>query len=518
MIPSDPAPGATEEAAFQRGVQALALDGAWASVVGAWSSGVVLVGFALALGASAAQIGVLAAIPFFAQLAQIPAIGVIERVRRRKLIAITAITASRVVILFLAAAPFLLSASDALTALVLGSGLIAALVAFGSCAWNSWIHDFLRDVGLGGVFARRLTLSTAFGMTAGLFASAATQFWPLENRLAVFSILFAMAAGAGFFSSAWLTQVPDRPMPPRSATPSTRDALLAPMRDENFRRLIIFMAAWNFANNLAAPFFAVYLIEQLGFSLGFVVLLSVISQLAHIAMLSVWGPLSDRFANKSVLQVAAPISLAAIFALGVLDFPMGAPLRTPAIIAIHIVMGASAAGIALATGNIGLKLAPAGKATGYLAAIGVIGAMAAGAAPLLGGLLADWFAAREFALVARWVSPEGGRALFELRLQHWQFFFAIAASLGLYALHRLSLVREEGEVEERILLNELLMAARRAVRSASSVAGFMTGASYPLGQAEEPKRGRSGLNYTGKPQSKPGTDPSDGKNSIKQQR
>lgn len=473
-----------EPPAFKRGVQALVLDGAWASVVGAWSSGVVLVGFALALGASSVEIGVLAAIPFFAQLAQVPAVGVIERLRRRKLIAVAAITASRVVILGLAIIPWLLGPRPALLALVLGQGLIAALVAFGACAWNSWIHDFLTGAKLGGVFSRRLMLSTAFSLAAGLFASAVTQFSPESARVSVFSLLFFMAAGAGFFSSAWLTQVPAVPMPPPEPTPSTRAALLEPLRDENFRRLIIFMAAWNFANNLAAPFFAVYLIDQLGFSLGSVVLLSVISQLANIATLTIWGPLSDRFANKSILQVAAPISLGAILALALVENPISAPLRVPILVLIHLVMGASSAGIALATGNIGLKLAPVGRATGYLAAIGVIGAMAAGAAPLLGGLLADWFAAREFAIVAEWRTPSGERPLLRLHLRHWQFFFAIAVVIGLYALHRLSLVREQGEVEERIVLNELMLAARRAVRSASSIAGLMASASYPLSGAQ----------------------------------
>src|SRR5690348_10425893 len=46
------------------GKRALIHDGAWANVVGALTSGVLLVGFALALGASDQIIGILAAIPF----------------------------------------------------------------------------------------------------------------------------------------------------------------------------------------------------------------------------------------------------------------------------------------------------------------------------------------------------------------------------------------------------------------------------------------------------------------------
>ena len=76
------------------------------------------------------------------------------------------------------------------------------------------------------------------------------------------------------------------------------------------------------------------------------------------------------------------------------------------LIAIHLMMGCSAAGVTLATGNIGLKLAPKGEATAYLAVLSLVNALAAGIAPIVGGLFADFFADRELALVVQWFSPE----------------------------------------------------------------------------------------------------------------
>src|SRR3954464_2613134 len=83
---------------LERGKRALVKDAAWASLVGALYGGVILVGFALELGATPWHIGLLAAIPFFAQLAQLPAIALIERVRARRKIAVTAVTVSRLMI------------------------------------------------------------------------------------------------------------------------------------------------------------------------------------------------------------------------------------------------------------------------------------------------------------------------------------------------------------------------------------------------------------------------------------
>ncbi|HYF89568.1 hypothetical protein [Azospirillum sp.] len=91
---------------IERGKGALVRDGAWANVVGALSGGIILVGLALELGAGPLAIGTLAAIPFFGQLAQIPAIGLVERVRQRRRIAVWSITAGRVV-LAIALLPFL---------------------------------------------------------------------------------------------------------------------------------------------------------------------------------------------------------------------------------------------------------------------------------------------------------------------------------------------------------------------------------------------------------------------------
>lgn len=232
-------PQEADQARFRRGVQALALEGAWASAVGALSSGVVVVGYALALGANATMVGLLAALPFFAQLAQLPAVALVEHLRRRKAIAVISITASRVVILLLAVAPFVQTRREALWTLVCGQTLIAVLVAVGSCAWNSWIHDFLRGADLGRVFSWRLRLSTAFGLVASLLVGALLDALPEQRRLLVFPLLFFLGAGAGFVGSAHLAQVPKAPMGADSEQGLRSRALLEPLRDQNFRRLII---------------------------------------------------------------------------------------------------------------------------------------------------------------------------------------------------------------------------------------------------------------------------------------
>jgi MFS family permease len=142
------------------------------------------------------------------------------------------------------------------------------------------------------------------------------------------------------------------------------------------------------------------------------------------------------------------------------------------LIALHALMGAAVAGVTLATTNIALKLSPKGRATAYVATSALTSSLAAGIAPILGGLFADFFAARQFELMLRWTSPNGIVLLSPLQLSHWDFYFLIAGALGLYALHRLSLIEEEGHIERREMLQQLAGQTRRVVRNLGTVSGL----------------------------------------------
>jgi MFS family permease len=248
--------------------------------------------------------------------------------------------------------------------------------------------------------------------------------------------------------------------------------LRAPLKDKNFRRLIAFLASWQFAVNLATPFFTVFFVKQLGLSVTFVVVLSVVSQATNVLALRSWGLLSDRFANKSVLAVAAPLFIACIAAMVGASQIHDRSWTMAYLVALHALMGLATAGVTLSSGNIALKLSPRGSATAYIAANALISSAAAGMAPLLGGLFADFFAARRLEILIRWTNPNNVWTLMPLRVSSWDFYFLIATLLGLYALHRLAMVKEEGEIDNRLMVGEVLAQARRDVRNVSPIAGL----------------------------------------------
>jgi MFS family permease len=135
-------------------------------------------------------------------------------------------------------------------------------------------------------------------------------------------------------------------------------------------------------------------------------------------------------------------------------------------------MGLSTSGVALASTNIRLKLAPREAATAYLAASSLASSLAGGIGAVLGGALASFFAVRELSFTLEWVEPGADFVLRTLDFKGLDFLFLLAFLVGLFSIYRLALVRETGEVKEEILRQELFLEIRRDLRSFSTAYGL----------------------------------------------
>jgi len=477
---------------IEAGLRAILRDGLCSQTMGTLTTGVILVGFAVALGADNLYIGVLAAIPFLMHLIQLPTILLVERLRRRKTIVIGINVFGRTTLLGLALIPLLPERDVQLAALAGGMLVHGACNAVSAGAWNSWMRDLVPQHRLGSYFGQRLFLATAAAAVLMLAAGLGIDAWKAAAPAAAvwaYSVLFAVGGLAGLTGLYFLLITPE-PRMPAVEVPMRFGALLAqPFRDLNFRRLILFLGSWNFAVNLAAPFFAVYMLRRLGFEMSLVATVTVISQAANLLVLRTFGTLSDRFSNKSVLAVCGPLFIACIFAWTFTTLPERHTGTVPLLIVIHVLMGFATAGVTLASSTIAMKMAPAGQATPYLASTSLINSVAAGLAPVIGGLLADFFASREFAVTLHYVGVDRIVAVEALSFRHWDFLFLLATVIGLYSIHRLSLVAEKGHVKERVVLQALVLEARRAIKNLSTVGGLRAPATFPWALLRREKRG-----------------------------
>ena len=426
-----------------------------------------IVAFALAMGASSLQIGILAAIPSLMQVIQLPATWLVERFRRRKAIAAIALFFAQMMWFPMALIPFFMDTpgAGAITLLLI---LIASRFLFGAvsgCSHNSWLRDLIPHKMLGRTFSKRLILSTAGTVVFSLGTAFFIDFWQarVTGQSAILGYTYVMLFGAlflGMTSVVFMAKIPEPLMQPViGAQPSILKKLAAPFRNRNFRRLLQFSLLWGFTSNMVAPFFAVYMLKRLGLPLSSVIGLSILSQLFSILFFRVWGRLADRFTSKAVLSLGLSLYLLVLLGWLFVTMPEQHLLTIPLIIILHILGGIAGAGLGIG-GIVAWKLSPRGEATSYLAGVSLATSLGAGAGPLFGGLLAGFFSTRQLALNFTWIGSLNNLQVPALSITGLEFLFGIAFIFGLITLGMLARIREEGEVSREVVLASLVFPSR----------------------------------------------------------
>jgi MFS family permease len=494
----------------RRDLRLLALDHVFSQSMVALVSGAFMVALVLALGGDNKVIGLIAAIGPLTQAVQIPAIFLVQSLRRRR--AITVITAwlARLLFLVVAAIPWVLPEGVQIPALLVTILVHCLLANVSGCAYGSWVRDVIPERVMGRHMGGRLAAAIGAGAVISLLAGLGAGLgWTREvlGEVLPYSIIFGVAGVLGMIGTAQLMGVQE-PAMPRTESASPLALIQRPLRDRGFRAVLVFMGCWAFAQNLALPFFAVYMFDRLGLSISVVVGLSVLTQLVNVALFPIWGGLADRFSNKAVIAASGLLMVFSfllwpLMTLGTMPVENGAAVveagdvvveavgarpdgfywaTWPLLIAAHVVLGVGTAGVALAAGNLALKAAPRGEATAFLATNALITGMGAAVAPILAGFLGDYFDQRILQISLSWLDPTLTEPLsmpaFDLR--GLDFLFVIAFVFGLYALHRLAAIEERGEVSETAVLYELRLALRRSVFSVGGATRMM---SLPTGTA-----------------------------------
>lgn len=268
-----------------QGLRMLTAEGIASMALTSVTTSGLLAAFMLALGANNFQIGIMASIGAIFQPLQIPAILLVERLRRRKAIVLLSWLPAQLLWIPMALIPVLVAvpSGPAVSMLLVLLGIRSALSALTNCAWNGWMRDLIPQSVLGRFYSRRLALSTIAAIAFGLAGAFFVDFWQgrasAENE--IFGYTFVLLCGAiflGLASPAFMTRMPEPAMQPlMGRLPSLRQMLATPFRDRNFRQLMNFLFLWGFAINLAVPFLAVYMLQRLGFSLTAVIALTALS-------------------------------------------------------------------------------------------------------------------------------------------------------------------------------------------------------------------------------------------------
>lgn len=276
--------------------------------------------------------------------------------------------------------------------------------AFAGCSWGSWIKDIVPEKTMGSYIANRLAAATALGavlsVAAGFSIDGLTKLMGEASN--AYGVIFLVAAAFGILGAFLLMKVPEPQVPARDPDAKWLNTLITPVKDPNFRRLLVFSSAWSFT------------------------------------------VMPERY-----------------------------ELTIPLLVLIHIIGGVSTAGFNLCAANIALKLAPHGKATAYLGTNAFCSGLSAAIAPIIGGIIGSYFAIKEISIKlfyhADSADPGNAISIPAMSLRGIDFIFLAAALVGFYALHRLSLIQEEGSVSESAVRDELFSSVRNSLVNTSGL-------------------------------------------------
>lgn len=256
--------------------------------------------FALALGATNPEIGVLASVKSLAEtLAQVPG-ALLTQYLSRKSVWILSRVFSRLFWLPVILLPFI-AVKNAAHIFILLMGVITFFASLDGPAWASLIGDIVPDGIRGKYLGRRNMISGISGLVATVIAGASLSFLG-------FPVIFTAAAVFALLAIIFFVRIEE---PPSRSVFHYRHAISLNPRhiatafrvNRNYVAFTGFITALSFAVYIASPFFVVYMLKDMGVGYEIFALLVAFEALVSIISQPYWGRLNDRYGERVIMVI-----------------------------------------------------------------------------------------------------------------------------------------------------------------------------------------------------------------------
>lgn len=374
--------------------------------------------FALALGATPSQIGMLTAFPnFLGNILQIPAGILSERMRDKRILPIIGGYFSRSTWLALALFPFLFPAERRVSIIIVLASFRIIMANLGVPAWTALQADLIPRPIRGQYYANRNVVLNICALAATFAATFLLRSPFPGNYLLIFAIATVLGLAATYiFSRIPFVQTEKRPASNEVGSYSQRIGAFIKNAGE-YKDFTVYAASslvWNFGVSLASSLFPVYFIDTMGGKAGAWAIFTGANLAAQIVVQRYWGRLADVSGQKKVMTLSG---------IGAVILPLlwwAAPNVWFPII-IYIVNGLAWGGYNLAAFNLLLEITPDDNRSLYVGVYNTLMGLATAVGPLTGGFVAEIVGLRPIFLVsfalralglfifARTVSGSGGK-------------------------------------------------------------------------------------------------------------
>lgn len=283
------------------GLRISIVEGVFAQIHINLTAGMFLTSFALFIGLNNVGIGILSAIPAFFTGFAFFSIYLLKITKSRRNLCVFLSGFGRGV--------FLILGILLLLRLPVSHGLFFALVIIHNIfmnlsgnAWLSWMSDLVPKENRGRYFGVRNTILNLVGMATNVIGGWILDFYKLVGALAHgLGLLYTGASISSTVAAAVLSRQPEPPM--KAETPPLNKILFTPLKDKNFRNLLIFVSFWYLLAGIASPFYLVHMLTNLSMSYSTIAIYSIVAGAASLIFQILWGRAIDRFKSKPVLTI-----------------------------------------------------------------------------------------------------------------------------------------------------------------------------------------------------------------------
>ncbi len=278
--------------------------------------------FAILLNASPFHFAILSAIGHLSQVFRPLGVVISNKLHSRKSTVIRIVGLGRILAVFFGMLTFFFLGKYTIEAFLILFFVSNSIQAVGSNAWIAWIADLIPLKIRGRFFSWRVQYSMFFGLIIGYVISIfldlfktnpgniaqnlqtvleGTRILSQVNILIAFSAIFIFAAIMGIWSLRILKKQHERPRD--IETEKFKDILVTPLKDKNFRKLLLYGFWWMLTLGIGAPFWVPFMMTKLGMTLVQVQIYFTVRIMATLLTLPTWGRMIDRFGNKTSMRV-----------------------------------------------------------------------------------------------------------------------------------------------------------------------------------------------------------------------
>lgn len=364
------------------------------SLNASWKEGVVaqvmisvfdyyLIPYALFLGATVQQVGLLVAIPnFLASISQFYSVRAVDAAggsRRSVMVYSTGIQALLLIPVVLLSVIDIPGKIPVLIALITVYRVLGSLLG---PAWGSLVSNYLPEGQRGQYFGWRQRMVGIAGVVGVSFWGSLLYLVRKVSPDMGFVVLFGATVLFRFTSFYFMRKMVDIPMQKTPGSNFTFWMFIARFRESNFVRFILYVSTMTFAVQLAVPYFSVHMLNDLHFSYLSYMSVHLSSVVAGLIAYPLWGRASDIVGNAKILKSTALLMVVEPLLWTVARHPV-------MLIAVELFAGFVLSGFTLATTNFIYDAVSPPKRVRCLGYYNIINGMAIFLAASLGGYLAD---------------------------------------------------------------------------------------------------------------------------------